>query len=324
VTHPARLFAGLVWLAVGLWGGMAQAEITLPAGASITFEETENPGRYEMPVGAHNGDTLPTIPAEGRVATQAWRIGGSGLSSFQVILNLREQLANDGYEILLECDEDTCGGYDFRFDTKVIGEPEMHVDLGDYQFLSAHIPGNSGEFLSLLVSRSVSAVFIQIITVSQSDAPARSVAPGTETTNTADETPPATSAPAAATGALGPAMETLGRYVLTDLRFEVGSAALGEGSYQSLADLAEYLTSRGNARVALVGHTDAQGSLSANIGISEQRATSVMNRLTESYGIASDRLEARGVGYLAPIASNQTEEGRTRNRRVEAILISTE
>lgn len=319
----ARLFAGFVWVAACLCAATASAEIALPSGAVQNFDETEAPARYEMPVGAHNGDTLPTITAEGRVTRQAWRVRGSGLSSFQIMLNLREQLANEGYEILFECDEKTCGGYDFRFDTEVIGEPEMHVDLGDYQFLSAHVPGESREFVSLLVSRSVSAVFIQIITVSQNNAPSQNVAPGTSTEPASGGTA-ATSAPVAATGALGPAMETLGRYVLTDLRFEVGSAALGDGSYQSLADLAGYLKSRPNARVALVGHTDAQGSLNANIGISEQRAISVKNRLVGTYGIDQSRLEARGIGYLAPISSNQTEEGRTRNRRVEAILISTE
>ena len=111
---------------------------------------------------------------------------------------------------------------------------------------------------------------------------------------------------------------------MSDLRFETGSSALGDGEYESLAALADYLKSDGTKRVALVGHTDAEGSLAANIAVSKRRATSVLERLVTSYGVAAAQLEAEGMGYLAPIASNQTDQGRTVNRRVEAILVSTE
>jgi OOP family OmpA-OmpF porin len=74
-------------------------------------------------------------------------------------------------------------------------------------------------------------------------------------------------------------------------------------------------------RVALVGHTDATGSLDANIALSRKRAASVKDRLVRAYGIAVSRLDAEGMGYLAPIASNLTQAGRDANRRVEAVLL---
>ena len=197
----------------------------------------------------------------------------------------------------------------------------MHVDLGDFHFLSAHVPGDSGLFASVLVSRSPSAGFIQVIEVSP---------PGQVETPDVDVSEPELPAdtevavPEAALGEVGTAMETVGRYVLTDLEFETGSTTLGGGTYDSLADLATYLETHPDARVALVGHTDAQGGLAPNIAISKGRATSVRDRLVADYGVDPARLEAEGIGYLSPLATNQTAEGRTQNRRVEAILVTTQ
>jgi OOP family OmpA-OmpF porin len=74
-------------------------------------------------------------------------------------------------------------------------------------------------------------------------------------------------------------------------------------------------------RLALVGHTDDTGDLQANTSVSTRRAQAVRTRLINAHGVASDRIEAQGVGYLAPITSNATAEGRDLNRRVEAVLL---
>lgn len=298
----------------------ASAELLLPAGAALRFEEREAGGTYDLPIGKHDGDTLPTIQTKGAVLTRAFRIGGTGQSSYQIMLGFRQQLIDAGYDILFECDEESCGGYDFRFAIDVVSEPEMHVDLGDFTFLAAHVPGDSDTFASVLVSRSASAGYIQLVEVG----PSGVLPDQTITSSMTDPGMPETNVPAEALGNVGEAMETVGRYVLTDLRFETGSSALGDGQYESLTDLAAYLKSRPERRVALVGHTDAEGPLSANIAISKRRATSVLERLVTDYAVPSSQLEAEGVGYLSPLASNQSDEGRTVNRRVEAILVTTE
>jgi len=71
--------------------------------------------------------------------------------------------------------------------------------------------------------------------------------------------------------------------------------------------------------VVIVGHSDNQGTLDANLALSQRRAEAVRDALV-SRGVAAERLDARGVGFLAPVASNATEEGRARNRRVELVL----
>jgi OOP family OmpA-OmpF porin len=108
------------------------------------------------------------------------------------------------------------------------------------------------------------------------------------------------------------------------LDFGTGAADLTEGRYESLAALADWLKANPDKTVALVGHTDASGGLDGNIVISKRRAESVRARLIAAYDIPPAQIEAQGVGYLSPIGSNLTEEGRQKNRRVEAILTSTQ
>jgi OOP family OmpA-OmpF porin len=85
--------------------------------------------------------------------------------------------------------------------------------------------------------------------------------------------------------------------------------------------LAEFLTSSPETRVALVGHSDSIGGLEQNSSLSRARAEAVLNLLVEEHGVAPAQVEAHGIGYLSPIASNTSPEGRERNRRVEVVLL---
>lgn len=295
-------------------------EITLPEGAELALELVEPNSRYAMPIGAWDeaGGVL-TQDVEGQVTQQAWRIGGTGLSSFEILQSLRDQLTRDGYDILFECEDQACGGFDFRYGTEVIGEPDMHVDLRDFHFVAAARQGPETDAVSLFVSRSASAAFVQVIAVGDAE-----VAPVALEPTASTKAEPGAALPTAVLDDIGEAMETVGRFVMVDLDFATGSSELGPGDYASLAQLAAYLAEHPEKRVALVGHTDAEGSLAGNISLSKRRAASIADRLAEKYGVNRGQLEAEGIGYLAPIASNQTDEGRTLNRRVEAILVSTE
>jgi OOP family OmpA-OmpF porin len=85
------------------------------------------------------------------------------------------------------------------------------------------------------------------------------------------------------------------------------------------------LRERPNQSIVLVGHTDSRGSLESNIKLSKERAISVQALLNTQFpDIEPGRINADGIGYLAPVASNQTITGRELNRRVEVILIPVE
>ncbi|PIE14014.1 MAG: cell envelope biogenesis protein OmpA [Rhodobacterales bacterium] len=322
-TTPKHAKPATTWTAaVALFGfgfvGPVQAiDLSLPSNARLLADQHSGLDSYALPIGAHDGDGVPTRVTEGSVSRQAWRIDAQGLTTLQLLTPLRNQLEETGYQILFECSDRDCGGFDFRFDIDVMPAPGMHVDLFDYRFLSAQ-KGN--DFISLLISRTANSAFVQIIQARPK---------GTAKPKTKGALPAATQS---ATIAVAPdlsglpvvlQLESRGHAVLADLTFQTGSSSLGEGPFASLAELAEYLKTDTTRKVALVGHTDAVGALSGNIVLSKRRAASVLERLVSAFGVGRGQLAAEGMGYLAPIATNLTLEGREANRRVEVILLNT-
>ena len=110
-----------------------------------------------------------------------------------------------------------------------------------------------------------------------------------------------------------------GTAAIYGLEFETDSAVLRPEADAVLAEMAAYLSGT-DANFLLVGHTDDVGALDYNMDLSARRAAAVRTALAERHGIAGGRMEAHGVGFLAPAASNADEAGRARNRRVEMVL----
>ena len=119
-------------------------------------------------------------------------------------------------------------------------------------------------------------------------------------------------------------LEQMVLLALEDLVFASGSSALAAGEYASLQGLAAWLRENPALTVALVGHTDASGGLEGNIALSRKRADAVRQYLIGAENIPAAQVEAQGVGYLSPRASNLDEAGREKNRRVEVMLTSTQ
>ncbi|WP_323765934.1 OmpA family protein [Marinovum sp.] len=301
----------LAFLACGLAAPLAAQDLALPAGAALTYEQKSDPGSYALPTGPFVDGEVPVSVVEGAVLRQSYRVPGDIRTTLQLLAPLRTQIAASGYEILFDCRTRQCGGFDFRFGTEVLPGPGMYVDLTDFRFLAAR--DNAGSAVSLLVSRSGAAGFVQIIRVGDAAEGGLSAAPGPERPVLPQDS-----------GAIAQQLETRGRVVLSDLSFQTGSATLGAGAFDSLAALARYLSDFPNRRIALVGHTDSVGALDNNIALSRQRAISVRDRLVRDHGVPSAQLEAGGMGYLAPLTSNLSAAGREANRRVEAVLVSTE
>lgn len=105
-------------------------------------------------------------------------------------------------------------------------------------------------------------------------------------------------------------------FVFDHLNFESGSAGLTADSQKTVNDLAQVLKAYPNAQVQIVGHTDNTGSPDANQALSLARAGAVKGMLV-AQGIGADRITTQGFGQDHPLASNDTEEGRARNRRIE-------
>ena len=116
------------------------------------------------------------------------------------------------------------------------------------------------------------------------------------------------------------AMGDEGKVVFYGIYFDTDKATLKVESAPTLAEMAKWLKINAATKVFIVGHTDMQGPVERNQKLSRDRAAAVIAVLTREYGIKADRLTPDGVGPVAPVATNTTEAGRAKNRRVEMVL----
>lgn len=100
------------------------------------------------------------------------------------------------------------------------------------------------------------------------------------------------------------------------VEFESGSAILTPTGQKILDEMALAMNKVGNKSVRIIGHTDSQGNATTNLGLSLQRANAVREYLVAK-GVNRSLLSTNGLGSTQPIADNETEEGRRRNRRIE-------
>ena len=119
--------------------------------------------------------------------------------------------------------------------------------------------------------------------------------------------------------AMGNDINATGHVSIYGIYFDTGKAEIKPESDAAIAEIAKLLKNNNALKVYVVGHTDNVGSFDANMQLSKDRAVAVTNSLVSKYGIASSRLKAYGVSSLNPIASNKTEEGKAKNRRVELV-----
>jgi len=305
-----RAFAVLCLLA----SQAAALELTLPTAARETVTRNTAPDIYAAPMGVFQNGRVPALAVEGDVRRTAWRITSPGLTPLQVMRPLREQLVAAGLELVLDCAAAVCGGFDFRFATETLPGPNMYVNIRRYHFVTAvrREDNRVVQAITVLTSTSATAAFVQIIQAGETRPEGLSV-------RTTAELPVSTQTFAQID--IAQQLQERGHVVLDDLDFATGSSDLGPGPFASLTRLAAVLAAQPAIRIALVGHTDSVGGLDGNIAISRQRAQSVRDRLLSVHNVDASRIDAEGMGYLAPRANNLTPVGREQNRRVEAILL---
>jgi len=108
--------------------------------------------------------------------------------------------------------------------------------------------------------------------------------------------------------------------VMATLYFQYGKSALRDDSFKALQELSTYLAANGSSQVVVEGHTDAIGTVGINQSVSIQRANSIKAQMV-SLGVNSDQIQTAGFGESRPIRVNDTEAGRSLNRRIEIILV---
>jgi outer membrane protein OmpA-like peptidoglycan-associated protein len=311
-------FAVPVMLMVSALAGAAEP-VALPAGGEVTFDQVAPAASHALAIAPFGGEGPMLRDVEGHISTQVHRFSGNATNVVDLVRVLRADLSGRGYEMLLDCRDQACGGFDFRFALDVVAPPLMEVSLTDFHYLSAQRTGEVPGWISILISQNPAATYAQIVQIEQTALPPVTTVPAiaSEATPESADLPAQDQVPQTD---LALALLTTGRMVLEGLVFDSGRATLADDSEGVLQQVAAWLTLNSDASIILVGHTDNEGSLDSNIAVSRKRAETVRQELIDRYQADGERIATEGVGYLVPRASNATEQGRALNRRVEIVL----
>jgi OmpA-OmpF porin, OOP family len=124
---------------------------------------------------------------------------------------------------------------------------------------------------------------------------------------------------AADASSMAKSIRETGKVALYGIYFDTGKSVLKPESQPALQEISKLLKADPKLKLYVVGHTDNVGLFESNLKLSTERALAVMNALINQFSIGADRLGSYGDGPTAPVATNDTEEGKALNRRVELV-----
>jgi OmpA-OmpF porin, OOP family len=222
------------------------------------------------------------------------------ISAFEVYNSFKNALLKNGFDLMFTCETGECGdGFGSSYPND--NAPHIKSYTQDQRYFSARRSENDSTDIYV----SLFAVFTQDGPVARLDViEIKKMEEGQVTVTSAK---------------IKSDFENNGSAVINYIYFDRGNASLKPTSTPALAEVAKFLKETPSLKIFVVGHTDNDGGFEFNLNLSLQRAESIVNELATKYSISVDRLKAKGVSYLCPIASNETEAGRAKNRRVELV-----
>lgn len=244
------------------------------------------------------------LSLEGEVEVVHYRIAPGVSSPLEVQRAYEEALAAKGFEILFQCRGEDCGGRAFNH-TVTDGRTGFGEEHRHQRYLLARLqrPGEAEVHLSLYTTQAAGLGGPRKDEINQ-----RLVVVVGRPFGAALE--------AVSAEEMQSALGEEGQVALYGILFAFDSAELLPESEPVLTEIASLLGLEPGLSLLIVGHTDNVGGLDYNLGLSQRRAAAVRQALVQRHAIAAERLESHGVGFLAPVASNRSEEGRALNRRV--------
>ncbi|WP_131458419.1 DUF4892 domain-containing protein [Jiulongibacter sediminis] len=262
------------------------------------YEETSF-DRYSMATGQTTDYSQLTKKKqiEGKIVRIFYTISTSDASSYEIYSNYLKALKAKGAEILFSCSDNDCGKYLWDALTKETSFliPAYYGESKGY--IASKFSHNGKTFYAIIYAGyGLGEQGYEIHVIETEEMDQKIDLDGIEA-----------------------AMKEKGKVSLYGILFETGSAKLKPESKEEIALVAQYLKAHPAENVYVVGHTDNTGRFENNMSLSEQRAQAVSLSLQKDYGIAANRLKAAGVGPVAPVSDNVSEEGRSKNRRVELV-----
>lgn len=225
-------------------------------------------------------------------------------SGLEIIRNYEDALKSKDFEIVYSCANETCfkgktSVYRFNF---VFGDDAINYryETGARYILAKATRPEGDVYAAVVVGESKRAPLVHVIVTELKPMQADQIA-------FVDAT------------AMEQSIAANGRVALYGIEFDFDKADIREASRPTLDEIAKLLKSQPELAVVVTGHTDAKGKFDYNVDLSKRRAAAVAEELTEKYGIAASRLTPFGAGMSSPVASNDDDAGRAKNRRVELV-----
>jgi outer membrane protein OmpA-like peptidoglycan-associated protein len=250
-------------------------------------------------------------------------------SPLEVLRNYQQEITSAGGKILFECKDAECGGSASRSSSGGGGDmslsmflfPEekikdaafsngscaMTEGISDQRYLSAEIVAKAAHvsvlaytLLDDLYCKAFNGRTIAVVDIVEGKAREQNMV-----TVTSAE--------------MAKEISSNGRVSLYGIYFDFNKADLKAESDPAVAEIAKLLKTNTALKLLVVGHTDRVGTLPFNMDLSQRRAAAVVNALVTKYQIPASRLTPVGVAFASPVASNASEDGRAKNRRVELV-----
>lgn len=235
---------------------------------------------------------------EGKVTQFRYR-APKGRSVLEVYRNYEMALTKAGFQTLYSCREAQCGETAMFFGTRMLFRPDYLL-----RHLVAKLSRLEGDVyvtLHINVQKGTEGFgfnyLLDVIEIKPMEA-------GLVTVDAA---------------AMAGDITRTGHVAIYGILFDFNKADIKPESEPAIKEIAKLLQHDPKLKLHVVGHTDSVGDLKFNMDLSRRRADAVVKELTTKHGIAAARLRPDGVGPLSPVASNDTDEGRSKNRRVELV-----
>jgi outer membrane protein OmpA-like peptidoglycan-associated protein len=265
---------------------------------SVNYDEVRVAGG-----GVVNRELEAVLELEGAIEWEA-RSFDRSVSAYEAHASYERHLLDQGYQVKFQCHFAACG---FSFIRKVI-DLNGNVIAGGESWSE-----DSGHYLMAKLVSPQKLAYAGVLAYQQPDGTAvsrfLSVTPREIEFNLITVT----------SESMAEEIARAGKVAVYGIYFDTDSAAIKQESGDTILEIARLMELRPELSLFVDGHTDSEGSDEHNQDLSARRAASVVAALTEKHGVDVGRLEARGLGEAQPVASNDSEEGRAWNRRVELV-----
>ena len=289
-------------------------------GSEIIGYDYREFGQFHLVTGPLKGYDLPPDPST-RVTgtyTRILYVAPPERSALEVFHNYAQELEQKGYETVFTCSEGECGKPNALARTLYHQDKQLKNkgQITQYAFSSPVEP----QFLAATLSRPEGDVHVSVYVATETYKNFPETAQRALVLLDLVETAPLEQKMVTVDAdAMAKSIADQGTVALYGIYFDTGKAELKPESGPTLDEIAKLLRADTGLRLYVVGHTDIMGGFDYNMDLSRRRAQAVAQELTGRYGVAGGRLKSAGVGFLAPVAPNDDEEGRALNRRVELV-----